>query len=154
VHYTTQEYFERCRDRTFPNDQKSIAMACVIYVSLNTFAEGYCATDEIFETRLQQNALFNYAAQNLSVHAHRATDQTVQNLALRFLIDYSKVLSSSQVLFIPEHQYSGYSQSPPHQFFGTSLIAHFGLKDIMVELVLKKGVDVDFKDDFSRTPLP
>ncbi|KAI9783788.1 MAG: hypothetical protein M1839_003124 [Geoglossum umbratile] len=153
VHYTTQAYFERCRDQRFPDGQKIIAMTCVIYISMNTFAEGYCPTDEILETRLQQNALFSYAAQNWGIHACGTAEQTVHDLALKFLLDNSKVLSSSQVLLIPEHRYSKYSQSPPKRFSGISLAACFGLTDTMVRLLLGNGTDPDFKDDYGRTPV-
>src|SRR5438034_9255118 len=85
VHYTTQEYFERFREQIFPNGQKSIAMTCIIYISLNTFGKGYCTSDHSLEARLQRNALFDYAAQNWGIHAYAAADQAVQTLALKFL---------------------------------------------------------------------
>ncbi|KAF2176589.1 purine and uridine phosphorylase [Zopfia rhizophila CBS 207.26] len=44
VHYTTQEYFERTS--SLPNAHREITATCVTYLSFDTFATGFCATDE------------------------------------------------------------------------------------------------------------
>jgi hypothetical protein len=50
VHYTTQQYFQRCGLKRFENVQKDIiATSCLTYLSYDVFAE---------------NAFFKYAAQN------------------------------------------------------------------------------------------
>ncbi|KAF2179090.1 hypothetical protein K469DRAFT_322187 [Zopfia rhizophila CBS 207.26] len=49
VHYTTQEYFERVRLEWDPGAQEEIAVACLTYLSFDTFRSGSCANDEAFE---------------------------------------------------------------------------------------------------------
>src|SRR5205085_8041493 len=69
VHYTTQEYFERVRMSKFPDAQRSIATACLTYVSFDVFAEGYCFSDQEMDMRLQEYPLLEYAAQYWGEHA-------------------------------------------------------------------------------------
>ena len=64
VHYTTQQYFERTRLSWAPNVQADITMACLTYLSFNTFETGPCDTHEKFVVRLQQNIFLVYAAKN------------------------------------------------------------------------------------------
>ena len=93
------------------------------------------------ESRLQQNAFFDYAAQNWGYHI-QDTQQSVGDLALKLLMDDRKTSASSQVLF---KYYS------PREFCGTHLVAYFGLNHIMVRLLEVK--DPDTSDSSGRTPL-
>ena len=105
------------------------------------FAEG-CLTESDLESRLQQNAFFEYAGQNWAYHI-QDTQQSVGDLALKLLMDDGKASASSQVLF-PFYYFL-------QQFCGMHLVAYFGLNDIMVRLLEEK--DPDTKDSFGRTPL-
>ena len=64
AHYTAQVYFERTGVDWFPEAQNDIAMTCLHYLSFDAFLDGYCSSSEIFEARLNQNPLFDYAARN------------------------------------------------------------------------------------------
>jgi hypothetical protein len=57
VHYTTQEYFERTREKWFRNADIDITAICVTYLSFRVFDSGFCQTDAEFEERLQLNKL-------------------------------------------------------------------------------------------------
>jgi hypothetical protein len=154
AHYTAQEYFERTGVTWFPEAQKDIAMTCLHYLSFDAFLDGYCSSDKLFEARLQQNPLFDYAARNWGHYARRTPEQSVQDLALKFLKDGSRVSGMSQALLISEeYQYPGYSQSPPKQFSGMHVAAYFGLHNIIKLLLAQDGVDPDSKDGYGRTPL-
>jgi len=141
VHYTTQEYFQQRGLKSFGNVQGSIiATSCLTYLSYDVFAEGNLTYSEV-ELRLQQNAFLRYAAQNWASHIED-TQQSVGDLALKFLMDDGKVSASNQVLF----------EYPPQQFCGMHLVAYFGLNDIMARL-LEEEKDPDPKDSTGRTPL-
>src|ERR1700722_3154063 len=140
VHYTTQEYFQRRGLKSFEDVQRDIiAASCLTYLSYDVFAEG-CLTKS---DRLQQNAFFEYAAQNWAYHT-QDTHQSMGDLALKLLMDDGKASASSEALF-PYYYYR------PQQFCGMHLVAYFGLNDIMARLLEKK--DPDAKDSFGRTPL-
>jgi ankyrin repeat protein len=153
VHYTTQEYFERTWISWFPNAQKDITTTYVTYLSFDAFEAGFCLTDKGFETRLQLNALYDYAARNWGYHV-RAASAEVKQLILNFLGAKSKVSSSSQAMmaFRLSSDDSGYSQRVPRQMAGVHLAAYFGLKEIIIAL-LRNGHDPNVKDTYGRTPL-
>ncbi|KAH0553143.1 hypothetical protein GP486_006671, partial [Trichoglossum hirsutum] len=154
IHYTTQEYFERSGLVHFPNAQRNIGVTCLKYLSLGVFDEGYCRTDRLYEHRLKANPLLDYAARNWGSHIREESEQTIQALALEFLLDDSKVSSSTQVLLTGKYLYPGYSQEPPRNIRGVHYVAYFGLIDIMAKLLLvKDGVDPDSRDTDGQTPL-
>src|SRR2546421_1391761 len=97
VHYTTQEYFERTWTSWFPSAQADIAITCVTYLSFDTFETGFCPTENDFETRLQLNPLYDYAARNWGHHTRIALKE-VEQLILDFLETGAKVSASSQVM--------------------------------------------------------
>jgi hypothetical protein len=150
VHYTTQEYFERTQKRWFPDTETDIAKTCVTYLSFDTFDTGFCATYEEFEARLQENALYDYAAQNWGHHARTAPPE-VEQLILGFLESEAKVSASSQTI-MAFRDYSGYSHEQPKRTTGVHLAAYFGLRGVIIAL-LNNRHDPDSKDSYGRTPL-
>jgi Ankyrin repeats (3 copies) len=151
VHYTTQEYFKRTS--SFPNAETDMTVTCVTYLSFDTFAAGFCPTEEEFEARLQLNPLYNYAARNWGHHA-RAASTEVEQLILDFLDSAAKVSASSQAMMAPKRYWSylKYSQEVTRQMTGVHLAAYFGLEKVTTTL-LKNGYDPDPKDSHGRTPL-
>ena len=148
VHYTTQEYFERTS--WFPNAETDITVACITYLSFDVFAASFCETDEEFETRLQQNPLYDYAARNWGHHACVASTEVGQSI-LGFLESEAKVSGSSQAM-MASRGYSDYSQKVPRQMTGVHLAAYFGLTGVLMAL-LKNRHNLDDKDTYGRTPL-
>jgi hypothetical protein len=151
VHYTTQEYFERTS--SFPNAETDITGTCVTYLSFNSFATGFCPSDEEFEVRLRLNPLYDYAARNWGYHACAASTD-VQHSILGFLENEAKMASSSQAMMASKHYEgdSGYSQRVPRQMTGVHLAACFGLTE-MTSTLLKKGYQSGCKDTSGQTPL-
>jgi Ankyrin repeats (3 copies) len=140
VHYTTQEYFQRHSLKSFRDVQRDIiATTCLTYLSHDVFSESNLTGSEV-ESRLQQNAFLEYAAENWASHI-QDTQQSVGDLALKFLMDDGKASVLSPVLF----------DYGPQRFCGMHLVAYFGLNDIMVRLLEEK--DPDLKDSTGRAPL-
>ncbi|KAH0538232.1 hypothetical protein FGG08_005151 [Glutinoglossum americanum] len=149
VHYTTQEYFERTWTSWFPNAQIDITNTCVTYLSFDVFETGFCRSDREFETRLQANVLYDYAARNWGHHAHTASIE--EDLILSFLENRSKVSAASQAM-MASRNYSGYSQGVPRQMTGIHVAAYFGLVGTIMAL-LKDGHNPNVQDSYHRTPL-
>ena len=105
------------------------------YLSYDVFAE-----DNLTWRKLKSRAFFEYAAQNWAYHI-QDIQQSVGDLALKFLMDDRKASASAQVLF----------GCPVRQFHGMHLVAYFGLSDIMGRLLEEKNPDT--KDSTGRTPL-
>ncbi|KAI9783263.1 MAG: hypothetical protein M1839_004103 [Geoglossum umbratile] len=155
VHITTQEYLERSGAKHFPDARRDIGIACLKYLSLDVFSKGYCSTDELFECRLRENTLLDYAARNMGNHIREETERSVHDLALKFLLDKRKVSCASQVLFtVPEvWRWPEYSQRFPKDFHGVHYAAYFGLTDIIKLLFESPEVGVDSKGTYCRTLL-
>ena len=154
VHYTTQEYFERTRIEWFPDAQTDIATICVTYLSFDTFDTGFCQTNEEFESRLELNPLYGYAARNWGHHAHTAPAE-LELLINDLSESQAKVSSCSQAMLAKKNRSywdCSYSQVIPKNMTGAHLAAYFGLRNVMLAL-LKNGHDLDLSDTFCRTPL-
>jgi hypothetical protein len=125
--------------------RRDIATTCITYLLFDDFETGFCPTDEEFESRLQLNALYDYAARNWGYHA-RAASTEVEQLTLDLLESETKASGSSQVIMI-----SGVHRVPT-RMTGVHLAAYFGLLEAVVAL-LKNEDNPNSKDYLSRTPL-
>ncbi len=103
IHYTTQDYFKRNGSKNFPHSQREIAGTCLRYLSFYVFNESACQDDTLYEHRLKEDPLLDYAATNWADHIRGENDQNTQDLALEFLLYESKVPCSVQVLFAQQY---------------------------------------------------
>jgi hypothetical protein len=153
VHYTTQEYFERTQKRWFPDAEMDITKACVTYLSFDTFKTGFCVTDDEFETRLQDNALYHYAARNWGHHARRASIAAEQSI-LSFLESESKLSACTQAMIASKwySSHSNYSQEVPRHMTGVHVAACFGLEQA-VDALINRSHPPYLSDSYGRVPL-
>jgi hypothetical protein len=154
VHYTTQIFFERVRDRWFPHAQLKIARNCLTYLLFDVFAKGPCSTDEDLDARLQQNPLLTYAALYWNDHINENIERVIQDLILVFLKDKPRISGYVQVnaVGVVAYRFSGYSQFFVKKVVPLHVAARSGL-ETTTQLLLKEGADVNAKDRFSRTAL-
>ena len=132
VHYTTQEYFEQKRFGVFPNAQAEIAKACLIYLSLDTFMDGPCSTDEAVEDRRQNNALLDYAAQNWGVHAKGPPEDVLSTDIRCFLNNSTATGCAIQVSAAAErYRLFDWSECYPPSVPEIAYAASFGLREIV-----------------------
>jgi hypothetical protein len=155
IHYTTQKYFEENGSDHFPRAHHDIGVRCMKYLSLDVFGEGYCPTDQLYERRLEENPLLDYAVKNGMNHTCEGNEQDAQGAALGLLLDDVKLSSSSQVLLAGRYKYRKYSEAfPKKKFNGVHFTAYLGVKDIMIKLLSENPkINPDAKDDDGRTPL-
>ena len=123
----TQDYFFEARKEDWLLDAESnFTLICITYISFNSFKSGPCLNNEEIEAQLQQNLLYDYAAQNWGRHACAAVTKLDQ-LSLDLLESDAKVSALSQALMASkdcfDHRYYSAKQS-------TALhsTASFGLK--------------------------
>jgi ankyrin repeat protein len=157
VHYTTQEYFERIREKWNPRAELEIASACLTYLSFHPFRSGSCPSDEEFESRLEHNAFLDYASRYWGQHA-RTVQEQVFEVASRFLQDDNLVSCAIQTMEISKYKYlHGYSQYFPRQVTSVHLAATFGLLYLLERLLLQPSgsivISADSKDNYGLTPL-
>jgi ankyrin repeat protein len=144
VHYTTQEYFEHVCLEWNPGAQEEIAVACLTYLSFDTFRSGSSASD---------NTFLDYSAHYWSEHI-RPVEKTTSRLALAFLRDEALVDYTIQAVWTPTE---GYGRSFPEGTSGLHLTARYGLLYLTERLLIGKHGDInigaDSKDGYGRTPL-
>ncbi|KAI9780621.1 MAG: hypothetical protein M1816_002782, partial [Peltula sp. TS41687] len=151
VHYTTQEYFESVRKVLFPNGPTSITVACIAYLSLDVFRDGYSHSDQELESCLKKNVFLDYAAQHWGHHAS-GREEAIKDTALNFLLNTSQVSCANQVMHTRKYKYPGYSLEFPRGLSGVHLVAIFGLKRL-VSILIVNNIEADSKDQQGRTPL-
>ncbi|KAH6970509.1 ankyrin repeat-containing domain protein [Ilyonectria sp. MPI-CAGE-AT-0026] len=151
VHYTTQEYLKRTRERWFRDPESVITTTCVTYLSFIVFETGFCKTDHKLEERLRSNPFYDYAAHNWGHHAPK--DKTPSQV-ISFLKSKAKVEASSQALMAAKRSssHSHYSQEAPRKMTGLHLAGCFGVTKA-ADTLLRLGHSPDLKDTHSRTPL-
>ena len=151
VHYTTQEYFDRTREKWFPDAETDITRICVTYLSFDEFERGICHNDKEFEERLLLNPLYNYASYNWGHHAREAS--TVIPDVISFLKRQAQVEASSQALLAGKllSYLSNYSQKFPRHMIGIHLAAYFGVLKV-VQLLLSSN-SLESIDSYGKTPL-
>ncbi|KAL5585678.1 hypothetical protein FOVSG1_013370 [Fusarium oxysporum f. sp. vasinfectum] len=155
VHYTTQEYFERTKNRWFPNAEEDITQTCATYLLFSEFEHGFCGSDQEFERNLQAFPLYEYAARNWGHHALKVLPPS--QCVIDFLESGAKVEASSQAMLVGWIYYSysprpKYSQETPKGMTGLHLGGYFGLEQA-VEIPVKRNRIRDVKDEWGRTPL-
>ncbi|EPS35673.1 hypothetical protein H072_10925 [Dactylellina haptotyla CBS 200.50] len=159
VHYTTQEYFERTRKKWFPTTEADITRICITYLSYSKFANGPLFDEEAFETRLQENSLYKYAALNWGSHA-RYSMLGATPLVLSILEgDDLKFKAWIQVVTSvrPSKSHRKAWKEPedwhyPEMAQGLHFAAAFGLVEC-IEVMLPKCTTIEIDDGFGRTPM-
>jgi hypothetical protein len=155
VHYTTQEYFESVCLEWNPSAQEEIAVACMTYLSFDTFRSGSCAGDKAFE-RLAENGFFDYSSHYWSEHV-RPVQSTTLCLALAFLCDEALTDSTAQGAAILAYEPLDANSWFRSRTSGLHLTARYGLVYLTKKLLLSKhgdsNIKADSKDKYGRTPL-
>lgn len=152
VHYSAQEYFKRIRSKKFPTAQMDIARTCLTYLLFDDFKEGPTLDEHEAVARIRKHDLLYYAGTNWGRHARGPPEQTLQELALRFLASEEKLTSSVQITYFMEHWYRGESQRYPRTVNGLQTAAHFGLEST-VNILLAQGSDIAAKDSDGENAL-
>lgn len=153
VHYTTQKYFERTRERWFPNAETVIATTCVTYLSFDAFESGPCSTDEELNARFQLHTLYDYAAKNWGYHVF-ASMSPIEDLTLDLLNNKAKLSAAAQAMMAFKRYplQSCYCKGAHGQFTAVHLAAYFGLEKIMIVLLSQRH-NPDPNNKQEQTPL-
>ena len=156
IHYTTQEYFQRTREKWFPFAQMSITLTCLTYLSFSTFKSGSCPNDKGFESRLEESVFLDYASRYWGQHV-RIVQEQVFEVASLFLHDDSLISCAVQTMSKPDYEYYQYSDQFSKQVTGLHLTARFGLLYLSERLLSQPSgnisIPADSKDSRGRTPL-
>ncbi|GKZ25828.1 hypothetical protein AbraIFM66951_002829 [Aspergillus brasiliensis] len=153
MHHTADEYLQTAYLETLAGENFDIASGCLTYLSMDIFAEGYCATAKLLEARLNRYPFMIYASEYWAEHM-RDAPPVASELAFTFLQNPAKSSSSSQVLWKRQSEIKVGSQSIPADFFGLHLAAYFGLHSLLIKLLETTApMNQSPRDSLGRTPL-
>ncbi|KAF5691946.1 ankyrin protein [Fusarium denticulatum] len=133
VHYTTQDYLDRTRNKWFSIAESEITIACIRYLSFDVFKGSFCTRREEYKDRLVQTPFYQYASHHWGQHALMAS-MDGDKVILDFLESPAKLSASVQAIMA----------SRPN--------AYFGLSKTMLTL-LENGHLADSKGVSCWTPL-
>lgn len=154
VHYTTQEYFQRTRDRWFSVTDDYIAAICCTYFSYSIPSEVSYVSITTFRKLVRQIPFLPYAVQHWAYHASKITTSSEQ--VTRFLHSSKDSLLDGRYFF---HPFNGtppaYLQLStiriPQKYEPLHLAAYHGIEYATRSFLAE--VDPNAKDQYDSTPL-
>ncbi|KAK2754787.1 hypothetical protein FQN54_006680 [Arachnomyces sp. PD_36] len=145
-HKSAHSFFESDSEK-FPNANEIIAKTCLRYLLLNSISPGDNPTIEDIARQVDTYPFHNYAFENWLDHAKHMTPE-VQELALRFVRDNSKVTTSYRL-----YHYSSYGEdSSKVEFTGMTLMVSLESVDGFIsphQELEEEFHEVNFIDDTS-----
>lgn len=131
--------------------EREIAVACVTYISFESFLEGPSQSDEIFMKRQDDFPFYKYACYNLPKHIlDIELDENLLQILLLFIFNISATQSYVQMVF----SQSGYFHSLfPTMIYPLHVATFLGRTPLVDRLVMDHSVEINANDSNSRTPL-
>ncbi|KAF4415301.1 Ankyrin repeat [Fusarium acutatum] len=148
VHYTTQEYLDRTRDKWFPVAELEITMACMRYLSFDFFKGNNCTSRDEYEDPLAQIPFYKYASRNWGDHALMAS-MDGDHVILEFL---EGICSSFRAIMTPSLDRWLHREGISYMATEVKAAAYFGLSHTILAL-LENGHAADRNDMGWWTPL-
>lgn len=151
VHYTTQDYFVRNKNRWFPDAHLYITTVCTTYLSYRDFEGGRTESELGLADRLKKHPLYDYAAR---VWGNHAREVIIHPRILSFLRRPAQVDAAGQALMAEDDDDDDdddddviYRPDIPRQkTTGLHLAAYFGLGEVMRFIIGEYDVNVvDYK---------
>jgi hypothetical protein len=127
---------------------------CITCLAHSEFKSGPCHNERLLEERFTRYPFYKYACKYWAQHALtlRAEHKT---LLWEFLKNDQSVAAAYQGFLTSQDMPQGtkFSQDTPQGITGMHLAAHFGLNQILLELIKERADDVVNQDSNGRTPL-
>lgn len=165
VHYSVQEYLQEHKDEIFPEAERSIAEACLTYLSYKDFSKAKCNRLSLFDDMILHYPFLMYAAQSWGAHAVRAADRKALVGQIMSFVKLSFNLSIAEQAFQARYWYKDPSQ--PNRYGGDwerwyeetrefqtplHIASRWGLHEL-AQSALQRGANVNAQNSRGETPL-
>ncbi|KAK2808526.1 hypothetical protein FQN50_004557 [Emmonsiellopsis sp. PD_5] len=160
VHYTTQEYFERTRDRWLPEGHQYIATTCLTYLAFDAVRDVVLIKDDStpdekskgLEVYRANYCLYDYSCRNWGHHARGHS--ALMPLIMHLLEDGVKVAACAWPLKMRlSNVIADEKKDAPGPPGGIFLAAYFGLDAVVLAFLEADIGNARLKDQKGRTPL-
>jgi hypothetical protein len=133
------------------NKLQEICVTCLAY---SEFKSGPCRNNTLLEERLTRYPFYKYACKYWAQHVSTLEEGNKKRL-WEFLENDQSVAAAYQVFLTTQEvpRDTGSNQVAPEGITGMHLAAHFGLNEILLELIKKRADDVAIQDSNGHTPL-
>ncbi|KAK5991138.1 putative serine/threonine-protein kinase fhkC [Cladobotryum mycophilum] len=152
IHYTTQEYFERCHEQMLLDAKLKLTKICLKYLTLPNFSQGACASDFIMLQRLKQYPFLDYAAKYWGSDGGIFDTDSVLPDVHSFTSNTAAVEVANQAWSLHGFRNTDWSQEYPRNVPALVLVATFELPRILERMVLD-GHDIEGKGTDGDTAL-
>ena len=147
IHFTLQEYL-RAHPEVFGTTHATIAETCLSYLN----SQQVRALSTSLSLNLQDTPFLEYSSLYWGVHAKKDLSDCAKLLALKLFDNYNNHISVRTLL---EHKgYSGaidFDRVP--LFSSLHCASHFGIVEIVTDLIEVKACDINERDCVDNTPL-
>lgn len=152
VHYTAKQYFDKIYQEQLMSTRFDLMRISIAYIRLQNFSCGICSTDEMMLQRLHTFPFLDYTARYWGYDANHIPLDDIWPELQAFFYDRNALDVVNQAFSVPNHRYSGWSQSFPKGVPPLVLVASFDMPEIVRRLIAD-GHDVEGKGSDGQTPL-
>lgn len=152
VHYTTQGYFEKVRNKWLPAGDVDITRSCLAYLKMTVLDHDRSYRYGHLSTLVRKHKLLLYSAIHWGCHARMVNDCQLQTEIASFLLDPEYLRFSSQVIHPSFNFLTRQYFFPLTGLSAAYVCAKFGLVRILQGLI-ERGENVDVVDHKRMTPL-
>lgn len=152
IHYTVQQYFERCLGQKLMAARMSLTKVSLKYLALPNLSSGFCTSDAAMLQRLISNPFIDYAAKYWGSDIHLLdADELLPDLERLFSNPTATELMS-QVWSLPSVRYPNWSQEFLRNCPALVLAAAFDLP-VILQRMIADGHDIEGRGTDKETAL-
>ena len=153
AHQTLDEYLKTRPPSFLATNERSLATACMTYLTFAPFAAGPCLQESDMLRRLDNYCFLEYASRYWSQHANACMDKELGKMALAFLNDDQKLASCVQVLYLDQRRVAvAWYATYPKGFTSLHAVAYWGLH-CLFEDILREYDNINLPDSQGNTPI-
>lgn len=152
VHYTAQQYFEKCHRPRILQAKLELTNISLAYMTLRNFASGHCTSDAAMALRLEQYPFLTYAAKYWGAELAELDLANVWENLRAFVWTGSSVEIAHQVWSLKDRQFTNWSQEFPRHVPGLVLASAFNLPHVLRDLV-SHGLKINARGSDGETAL-
>ncbi|KAH6973695.1 hypothetical protein BKA56DRAFT_676360 [Ilyonectria sp. MPI-CAGE-AT-0026] len=135
VHYTAQQYFERCHSKDLLDAKMSLAKVSLKYLTLPNFSGGVCTDDKAMSQRLDQYPFLDYAAKHWGSEVDQFDTGSIWPSIQTFFTNPVALQVANQAWNIENARSGDWSQEYPRDVPALVLASAFNLPKIIRQMV-------------------
>lgn len=142
VHYTAQEFLERCHAPRLLVSRLSLTVASLTYLCLPNFADGVCRDDDLMAKRLHDYPFIDYAAKHWGSNLGGLDFSVIEPWVRLVAGDRTATAVTNQAFSVRNNGIARWSQDFPRDVPFVVLAASFNVPGVL-EMLIRDGCPID-----------